>query len=197
MGISSPRVGPSARVGVKILFLDLATNTGWAIGDSGTKPLSGAWVLGRGGLGPGMLARNLVALKREHGLPDLIGVEKWMAVNAQRSDRNIETSLRLDGAVHAVAGVWGVPVAELDASTIRAMVCGGKSGIPNLRPGMSENAIKDARRKATKQMVVDTMILLGLLPTGCKDDNRADAACGWRYCEAVYGRMAPKDFVLL
>jgi Holliday junction resolvasome RuvABC endonuclease subunit len=104
-----------------------------------------------------------------------------MPVNAQKSDRNIETSLRLDGAANAVAGVWGVPVATIAASTIRAAVCGRANA---------------GDRAATKAMVVQTMIFLGLLPTGCTSDDRADSLAGWRYCEAVYGRMAPNEFVL-
>lgn len=181
-----------------ILALDLSGNTGWARGPAGKIPNSGSVRLGKDGYGPGQLGLWLRDHVRLYGKPDLIGIEKWMAVNAQRSDKNIETALRLDGAVHAMAGVYRVKTVELDVNTVRATVCGQKSGGMIMTPGMSKNARRDAQRQATKQMVVRTMRMLTLMPADAVyDDDRADALCLWRYCEAVYGRTAPADFVLL
>lgn len=166
---------------VDILALDLATKTGWARGVSGSKPLSGSVKFGKDGLGPGQLGVWLRDHRREHGIPDLIVIEKWINPHAQKHFKPIEVGLRLNGAVHALAGVYGITVAEPSVQTIRAAVC-GRSNAGN--------------REDTKAMVIQNMILRGLLPTGCRDDDRADSLAAWVYGEAVYGRMAPKDFIL-
>lgn len=175
-----------------ILSLDLATRTGWARGRAGEIPLSGSIQLGEDGHGPGQLGQWLRAHRREHGLPDLIVVEKWLNPRMQKHYKPIEVGLRLNGCVHGIAGVYGVPVAELNVDTVRATVCGRKSADLGRAP---KN--KDEQRTATKEMVWVTMKLLKLLPEGAKKDyDRSDALCHWRYAEAVYGRAAPKDFVL-
>lgn len=181
---------------MEILFLDLATNTGWARGNAGSIPKSGSVKLGKDGLGPGQLGLWLRDHVRLCGKPDLIGVEKWMPVNAQRSDKNIEVSLRLNGAVHAIAGVYTIRVAEIYASTMRAAVCGRASAAGDVY-GVPKSMLKAAQRAATKAMVVKTAKLLNLMPADAKDDDdRADALIGFRYCEAIYGRRAPAEFIL-
>jgi hypothetical protein len=165
-----------------ILFLDLATNTGWARGEAAKIPNSGSVRLGPGGLGPGRLGVWLRDHKRHYGKPDLIGLEKWLNIRASMNDRSVEVALRLNGACHAIAGVYGIKVVEIPASTIRAAVCGRAHA---------------GDRKATKAMVVKTAKLLNLMPADATDDDdRADSLLGWRYCEAVYGRSAPAEFVL-
>lgn len=166
---------------MQILFLDLATKTGWARGRAGEKPVSGSIQLGKGGLGPGQLGLWLRDHVREHGRPDMIGVEKWLPLRAAVNDRAVEVALRLNGAVHSVAGVYGIPVAEPTVQTIRAAVCGKSSA---------------GSREETKAMVVASVILRGLLPKGSLDDDRADALAGFVWMEAVYGRRAPAEFVL-
>lgn len=167
---------------MQILFLDLATKTGWSRGAAGSIPNSGSVQLGKGGLGPGQLGLWLRDHVRMYGKPDLIGIEKWLSIRASMNDRSVEVALRLNGCVHGIAGVYGIKTVEVPANTIRAAVCGKASA---------------GDRKATKAMVVSTARLLNLLPPGASDDDdRADSLIGWRYCEAVYGRMAPKDFVL-
>lgn len=106
----------------------------------------------------------------------------WLPLEVQKNWRAAEMALRLNGCVHGFAAVYGVPVVQIYPATIRAAVCG------------QANA---GDRAATKAMVVATMKLLKLMPENAPDDDdRADALCGWRYCEAVYGRRAPAEFVL-
>lgn len=165
-----------------ILFLDLATSTGWAYGVAGQKPISGSFKVGRGGYGPGQLGVWLRDFRREHGIPDLIGIEKWLPLRAAVNDRAVEVALRLNGAAHCMAAIYGVPVAEPTVQAIRAAVCGRASA---------------GSREETKAMVVATMKLLKLMPADAKDDDdRADALAGWSWCEAVYGRCAPAEFIL-
>lgn len=166
----------------EILFLDLATKTGWSRGPAGKIPISGSVQLGKGGLGPGQLGLWLRDHVRKHGKPDLIGLEKWLNIRASMNDRSVEVALRLNGCCHGIAGVYGIKVVEVPANTIRAAVCGKASG---------------GDRKATKAMVVYTARLLNLLPKdAADDDDRADSLIGWRYVEAVYGRSAPAEFML-
>lgn len=168
-----------------ILFLDLARKTGWARGVAGEKPASGSIDLGEpgdGGLIVGALGAWLVEHRRAHGVPDLVGIERWMLNPKMLQIKQIESSLRLNGAVHAImGGVYHVRIVELAAATIRKAVCG------------QANA---GDRKATKAMVCRTMTLRGLLPAGSADDDRGDALAGWVYCESVYGRSAPREFML-
>lgn len=181
---------------MKILSLDLGLIMGWAWGETGARPESGSVRLSEGALGAGEQGVWLRDHRREHGLPDLIIIEKYMNPAGQRNVAPIISGLRFNGAVHAIAGVYGVKVAEVQASTIRKAVCGRASAAGDVSPLIPKSRLREAQRKATKAMVVRTMILRGIIPAGCIDDNRADAACGWVYAEAVYGRRAPAQFIL-
>lgn len=181
---------------MKILSLDLALKMGWAWGETGEIPTSGSVQFSGGALGAGELGIWLRDHRRERGLPDLIILEAFMNPAGQPNVGPIVSGLRFNGAVHAIAGVYGVKVAEVAASTIRKAVCGRAHAAGDVSPLTPKYRLREAQRKATKAMVIKTMILRGIIPTGCTDDNRADAACGWVYAEAVYGRRAPAEFIL-
>lgn len=92
----------------------------------------------------------------------------------QKSVQNVESSLRLNGAAHAImGGIYRCKIVEPTAATIRAAVCGRADA---------------AGRDETKRMVVRTVQLLGMLPGDSKDDDRADAIAGWLWAAAVYLR---------
>lgn len=178
---------------MRLLFLDTARKCGFAYGDAGTVPASGSIALREPGaqnaLALGALGRWLRDHVRTHGKPDLIGVEHWMAPGAQPSGKAVEDALRLNGAVHAIAGVYGIPVTEPYPSTIRSQVCGKVSV-----PGQSKRGGKTLSN--TKWLVIDTVALRGLLPKDSTDDNRADAVAGWVFLEANFSRVPPARFVL-
>ncbi len=160
-----------------ILSLDLARMTGFARGKPGDKPIYGTVELRKrgepNGLAPGALGRWLRDHVRERGKPDLLICEHWMSPKAQKSTSIIEDSLRLNGAVHAVAGVYGIEVVEPYPATVRAMVCG------------KANA---GDRDSTKRLVIDSLILRGLVPKEFRDEDAADAIAGLVYAHAVFGR---------
>jgi Holliday junction resolvasome RuvABC endonuclease subunit len=170
---------------MRILFLDLARRTGFAFGDTRMKPMSWSADLGpegEHGLWCGALARELTKFHEEYGQPDLVGIERWMAVRKGMIDKNVEPSLRLNGAAHAVVGgLWGCRVLEPAAATIRVAVCGRAHA---------------GDRGETKKMVVATVQMLGLLPKACHDDNRADALAGWHFLASTESRAFPAEFVL-
>lgn len=160
-----------------ILSLDTARVTGFARGVSGQKPFYGSVMLRKSGepngLAPGALGRWLRDHVREHGKPDLLVVEKWMSPKAQKSVSIIEDSLRLNGACHAIAGVYGIEIVEPYPSTVRAQVCG------------KANA---GDRASTKLLVINSLIARGLVPRGFKDDDAADSLAGWVWAEANFAR---------
>ena len=169
-----------------ILSLDLARRVGWARGTAGKTPDSGSFELGAPGgnvgLLAGELARRLVQMRRDRGVPDLVIVERWIPLRASVNDRSVEVALRLNGACHAIlGGIYNVLIVEPAAATIRAAVCG------------KANA---GTRAETKAMVVHSVVLRGLLPKNSVDDDRADALAGWVWAESVYGKTAPKNFAL-
>lgn len=160
-----------------ILALDLARITGWARGKSGEKPRYGSVPLRKpgepNGLAPGALGRWLRDQVRENGKPDLIAIEKFLASRAQKSEDQVNDSRMLNGAVQAIAGVYGIEVTEPRVQTVRAEVCGTS---------------RAGGRAEGKQMVIDTLVLRGLLPRGFQDDNAADALAIWVWAESNFAR---------
>lgn len=162
-----------------IMALDAARRTGWCIGEAGKIPVSGSVVLRKAGdpngLALGALARWMVAVKKEHGKPDLLVCEHWLPPRASPDAHSVEDALRLNGVVNAIAGVWGVDVAEPYPSTVRAQVC-GKAHDKDL-PGGS------------KMMVLQNIIRRKLVPIDCADLDRADACALWVWAESNFARM--------
>jgi hypothetical protein len=182
----------SDRLTVNLMFLDLGRLTGYCYGPAGSVPTSGSIVLrktsGDPALGLGRLARWLRDHVRVNGKPDLLGIEHYLPTRGADGHTNIhsvEYALRLNGCVHAVAGVYGIEVTEPYPATIRSQVCGAPYG----------QRQADGKRN-TKEMVLRTMILLGYVPKNCVNEDQADAACGFAYLEAAFARKAPANFVL-
>jgi len=179
--------GDTKELRKRILFLDLGRVTGWCDGHVNETPSSRVVILRKPSddpaLGIGKLARELRDYVRTNGKPDILGVEKWMPLPASKNDAATEDALRLNGAVHAVCGVYGIPVVEPAASEIRKAVCGHAFG-----PGPKGD-------RGTKQMVLDTVLALKLLPREAIEQgdsvfDRADAVAGWQYVSAtMFGRM--------
>jgi Holliday junction resolvasome RuvABC endonuclease subunit len=86
---------------------------------------------------------------------------------------SMEDSLRLNGAAHAIAGVYGIEVVEPYPATVRSQVCG--------KPHAGD-------RKSTKKLVIDTLILRGLVPKTFRDDDAADAIAGLVWAESNFAR---------
>ena len=100
------------------------------------------------------------------------------------------------GALEAVASCYSVPVLDAEVDAIRKHFCGVVSAVPRGRkpPGLSarEDAKrKQANRQATKDMVIQRAILLGYLPRGSDDADRADACAVWDYMAATEFRRRP------
>lgn len=162
---------------LNILFFDLGRRCGYAYGPVGKPPVAGSIVLRKpaepNALALGALARWFRDHIRDIGKPDLVGIEKWLPVAASRDDDSTEDALRMNGAIHAVCGVYKLSTVEPTVNEIRMAICG---------------KTHDKRGVGTKQMVINTLALRGLVPRDETDDNKCDAIAGWLWVEAYYGR---------
>src|SRR5579859_6624086 len=105
-----------------MLTLDLGGRSGWADGPAGDLPRSGfVWVrkktqpLEVGPANLGCWLRDRLRLARY----DLVAIEDFLNPAAQRSPEAAISALRLDGAVRAVAGCYGVRVVAVNNATHR------------------------------------------------------------------------------
>ena len=162
-----------------IMALDAARRTGFCIGHAGKIPESGSWVLRKAGdpngLAVGELARRMIQLKEKYEKPDLIVCEHWLPPRASPDAHSVEDALRLNGAVNAVAGVWGVDVTEPYPATVRSQVCGKAHDKDSLG--------------GTKMLVLQNMIMRKMVPVDCMDFDRADACALWVWAESNFARV--------
>ena len=179
-----------------ILACDLATNSGFAIGNAGEKPRSWAMRLRSDGDDPerafkrlGIELRDLFMMEK----PDLIVVETPISMGGmvERDDQSargfrfksrpetIYILTGLVGVVFGIAGPYGIPARKVNVQTVRKHFLGvaRPSGDP-------------------KKLTVARCHMLGLMARDCKDDNRADAIALHDYAAATFGRAIPAQLIL-
>lgn len=185
-----------------IQTFDLSDVTGWCFGPAGSlAPESGSMRLRKPATeGPEIAAGRLAdwCFGRFSGgaRPDLVVVESPMEIAASRNDNSTKAQLLLHGALHGVCGVFGVEVASVAVATIRKGVCGQAFAVAPVRGRPRSSREAQAARKATKAMVLQRVILLGYLPHGCADDNRADAVAAWIWADMQFGRTRPRELMM-
>lgn len=202
---------------MKIEAYDLSSVVGYCFGISGQIPSSGSrrvrkapepHEIGAGRLGERLFARWSDPSKR----PDIVVVERMREIAAAMSPDVIDSTgkmrfsgnadalksqVLLHGALQAVAGIFKIPVFDPTAATVRIYLC-GQSSATKVKRGVKRTAKeKAAARNQTKQMVIDRLVLLGYLPPGCDDDNRADATAVWFWADGNLARTIPKELVLV
>ena len=159
----------------RILFLDLATRTGWCDGVLGQRPESGTIRLGRTGAADAEVFGAMMAwiggrldAVRYARVVFEAPVGPGMAGKTQ-----YKTARRLGGlcaVVEAVCHLTGHPVYQASASSIRKAVLG------------------TGRPEDPKQAVIAHVRSLGFDPA---DDNEADAIAGWLYACADFEKKNP------
>jgi hypothetical protein len=173
-----------------ILGLDLAVNTGFALGRPGATPRSGTVRLKKPSEDINMAARNLACFLRDMfvlEVPDLIVYEAPLPFFAGHSDqrqRSMESLVnppQMCGAVLAIAGVYGIPSAFYSANKIRTGFLGKAHA---------------KGRDETKRAVIRQCHAEGLMPLDCKDDNRADAIATWMYGCRVHAGYRESELVM-
>lgn len=143
-------------------------------------------------------ARNLGCFLRDRfalDKPDMIVVESAMNPAASKSADATIAQLLCHGALHALAGCYGIEVRTVAASTARSHFCGQASAAPRRTQRRTQKQARDDR-EATNRMVVKRAILLGYLPHGSDDWDKASAAALYDHASAHFARVQPRDLVL-
>jgi Holliday junction resolvasome RuvABC endonuclease subunit len=155
---------------MKIVALDIATQTGVAVGESGTTPKAWSVDLGKG-LSEGVRFSQI--LKLTHGLiathePDLVAVEA--AIGGKNASAYL---IGLVACVRGVSANRGVECEQFHSGSIRKHFLGKaytSRDFPHLKVAHAKRAIK--------QLVIDRC---ALLKWEAEDDNAADALALWDY----------------
>ena len=181
-----------------VLACDLARSSGFAHGEAGHRPVSGVWTLRPEGQGdmwdqPRALALNLLDIARKRGRPDLIAVEQPMDPASRAGDgRAVASQHLLHGALYAYAGAAGIDIVRAAPATIRKHLCGKATARAVVPPGSSKGVELRLHKQATKQMVADRLVLLGLADRGMPFDE-TDAIAVHAWCSDVHARR-PIEF---
>jgi hypothetical protein len=163
---------------VIIVALDIATQTGVAVGSPGRAPKSWSVDLGKGRSEDARFSKALVLTHEliERFRPDLIAVEA--AVGGKFA------SAFLIGTVACVRGVCanrGVPVRPYTSGSVRKHFLGralAKRDFPALKPGAATRAIKG-----------EVIARCRLLGWDVPDADAADAAALWDFACATAGHQ--------
>ena len=177
-----------------IAALDIATRTGFAFGEPGSKPRTDLWRLKQPsehydvvGGNIGKKIRDLCFLADTR--PDLIVFESPIPPYQEQGKgerknpirRSIESILlpqRAVGGLQGVAECYGIEVMGVHLSKVRTHFIGRASaGSP----------------EATKAAVISRCMALGYVPRGFKDDNICDALALWDWACAIRGRHVPRE----
>jgi hypothetical protein len=185
-----------------ILAIDAASTLGWACGEPGAIPKSGSVRLIAAGDPVKDLAASGASFVRElirKFEPTLIVREAPLLprFNGTSQAAAFVSQHLIHGAILAMAGLEGIADIDVAVSTWRKFYCGRATGNPASKRGVVKTTKQRGEdRLASKLMVLQRGILLGLLPKDCHDFDRADAVGLFYYSCARYSRFAPTDLVL-
>lgn len=165
---------------MRILCLDLGKRTGFACGlTTDAIPELKAVRLRRDGQSLEVQCGNLGMWLRDLFVtdkPDEIVVEDYMNPAGSKSADATISQLLCHGALLAIAGCYGIPVRPVKAGDIRKHFIGRASC---------------GDRQKTNDAMVKRAVLLGYLPSGSGDWDKASAAGLFDYARAhFYGRAA-------
>jgi hypothetical protein len=172
---------------MKILALDIATRTGWAIGLAGEMPRSGAVTIRKPHDPLRTAAFKLATFirdmhKLEGGL-DLVVYEqpldprvKFETERPQNGEALVLPWIIM-GGVGTICGFYEIRAEEANRQTTLKHFTG---------------KARHGSRAAAKDAVLKRCHLLGYLPRDCKDDDRGDACALHDFASARYGRVRPK-----
>lgn len=165
-----------------ILALDLANLTGFALGRPGEKPVSGTVDLDGKDSGRPRAIYNFqrwLADRWKTERPVLVVREAPFPLEAFRKRRNsqdgVQMAYGLHGQIEAACEGCGIPLESVHAATVRKHFVGRANA---------------GERSRTKAAIVQRCWLLGLMPKGIYDDNRADAIATWDWAVATFGQRS-------
>ncbi len=169
---------------MKILALDLAVVTGYAIGIAGEIPQSGSVRLKRRDDPAEVAPFNMLAFLRDRFVldkPDLVAIEHYMHPVASKSADATILQLFCFGVAVAACQAYGLRYEAPRVDAIRKHFCGQRNA---------------GNRGDTKRMVLARAKTLGYVPRDCTDDNRADACALFDFASAHYARVRPKALIM-
>lgn len=174
-----------------VLALDLATKTGWCLGEPGQRPAIGtfnlasrraAWTSDDRSFALGWALRDLF---KEYGVPTAAAIEATVFMGPKKDGEkttqyNTTKGLdELNGAARAICGAWHIPTVEIvPCGTWRKHFIGKASF---------------GGRDATKLAAFERAQLLG---HEVKNDNESDAVGIWDWMVHVKLRQPMKELVL-
>lgn len=158
----------------RILALDLATVTGWAVGEPGTVPLAGSYRVARPGAGLGLflagysdwLADRITILE-----PCTLIFEAPILTGKKTALETARKLMCLAGVTEMIAYRRELPCFEASGVEVTKFFT-GRARYPGDTP--------QERRHAKKQAVISQCAMLGWR---AEDDNAADALALWRWAE--------------
>ncbi len=151
-----------------ILFLDLATVTGWAEGEPGGRATSGRIRLGSGSTnGEVGKAFNAFLAPRLASFRPARVIYESPFVAGMKNVNTVRLTFGLAFMTETICSIYGVPVMEANLNTIRKQTLG---------------FVPRGKGVDVKAPIIDHVRALGYEP---EDDNQADALLGWLYACAV------------
>lgn len=170
---------------MRILALDIAKVTGFAIGPAGTITRSGSVKLDRLNEGPAQMTFNLLAFLVDDlfvfGAPDLVAIEAALNPAAHKSANSVPYAFGGAYVASAISRRYGCRVEFINNDKVR------KHFIGTARTG---------DRDKTKAAVIQRCIQLGYLPRDSRDDDRADACAIHDFASATFGRVRPSELMM-
>jgi Holliday junction resolvasome RuvABC endonuclease subunit len=169
---------------MRLMSIDSATILGFAIGEPGTIPRSGAVRLKKPSQDRDLAAFNCLCFLRDTWVldkPDLVCVEHFMSPAASKSADATILQIELYGVIVAMCQAYGIAYHSVQPATWRKHFCG------------QANA---GERNATKDMVLRRARALKYVPADCQENNRADACGIYDWAAATLCRSIPKTLVL-
>lgn len=174
---------------MNIFALDLATSTGFALGEAGRSPMSGAVRLKSSDDEPERAFRKLAQFLRDHFEVqrfDLVIVEAPVNIgafvqSAPESERGFKFTSN-PSTIYLLSGLAAVAFGVCGCYGIRCV----KGNVQQVR----KHFLGISRPENPKQAVIARCKQLRYVPADCRDDNRADACALWDYAASHYGRVA-------
>lgn len=190
----------SLRRMTKLLTLDIATRTGFAMGPAGEIKRSGSVNLDPQKEGFRRCWKNMGHFLRDlwrfrDQIPDVIVVEAAMPPGAQSSSNSTLIQWGCLAVVHTWAEMYGIPIREASVATVRKHFAGTSRFVPpdTFKPNLRNQ--KERTRQYTKSEIIARCKKLGLMPIDSEDDNRADAIAIHCYVSEIVYRTPPRQLV--
>lgn len=165
-----------------IFSLDIGQRCGFATAVAGAVPRSGAVLLKKPDQSRSIAFGNIIAWlceEWEAERPGLVAKEAPLALQAFSKLGNAEATVRMTfgfhGLVEGLCQRFGIRCVEEHNQTIRKHFLG---------------VARLGDRKATKNAVIKRCHLLKLMPSDCRDEDRADAISVHDWASANYGRRS-------